>query len=113
MGSIYIWAVYFYFFVLTVLPVQESRPSMKITKYKLIEDVSNRNLTFVYIFRHATSPSLYLMWSDYGEGGGIGKRKRDDNDNTDPPDPQYTLYRRFDGSGTGFGKNLAYLGHFK
>ena len=75
MGSIYIWAVYFYFFVLTVLPVQESRPSMKITKYKLIEVCTKPQLNFVYIFRHATSPSLSYVVRLWG-GGGDRKEKK-------------------------------------
>ena len=56
MGSIYIWAVYFYFFVLTVLPVQESRPSKQheynTLKYKLL----NRNLLSFFSTRHKEAP---------------------------------------------------------
>ena len=77
MGSIYIWAVYFYFFVLTVLPVQESRPSMKITKYKLIEDVSNRNFLTLFTLYISTrhKPLAILCGPIMGRGGDRKEKK--------------------------------------
>ena len=47
----------------------------EITKYKLIEVCTKPQLNFVYIFRHATSPSLSYVVRLWG-GGGDRKEKK-------------------------------------